>query len=199
MTQGAMDCFRPRRLGHANFYVGDYLNALTFYTSVAGLNEAYVQPNNLASFVSNGNTYHDVGLIDVKSRHNHDHKPAGLNHLAFELETEADLVAGYDRAVAAGVTFASVQDHDVAHSLYTSDPEGNVVEIYADVIKDWRSNRHGVINKEKPNWIPGVTSTPLTGRDLPFEARVARGARGNGFRGDVRLLHRLRRSHAHGR
>jgi hypothetical protein len=36
----------------------------------------------------------------TKSRHNHDHRAAGLNHLAFELETEADLVAGYRRAVA---------------------------------------------------------------------------------------------------
>jgi catechol 2,3-dioxygenase len=168
--------FRPRRLGHANLYVLDYLDALKFYTEVAGFREAYVQPNNLASFVSNGNTYHDVGLIDVRSRHNHEHSPAGLNHFAFEMENEAELVEGYRRAVAAGVEFESVQDHDVAHSLYMFDPDGNRVEVYADVIEDWRSNRHGIINKEKPKWIPGVTSPALTDRNYPQDPELHRSA-----------------------
>ena len=159
--------FRPRRLGHANLYVKDYLDSLKFYTEVAGFREAYVQPNNRASFVSNGNTYHDFGLIDVLSRHNHEKSPPGLNHFAFEMENEAELVAGYNRAVAAGIEFESVQDHDVAHSLYMFDPDGNRVEIYADVIEDWRSNRHGIINKEKPKWVPGVTSEPSTDRNYP--------------------------------
>ena len=61
----ARDFFRPRRLGHTNLFVGDYLAAQKFYYQVAGLNEAYRQPDNLASFVGNGNSYHDLTLIDV--------------------------------------------------------------------------------------------------------------------------------------
>ena len=39
----------------------------------------------------------------------------------------------YNRAKAAGVRFAFVMDHDVARSVYKHDPDGNMVEIYADV------------------------------------------------------------------
>jgi catechol 2,3-dioxygenase len=88
-------------------------------------------------------------------------------HLAFELETEADLVEGYNRAKTAGVEFAFVMDHDVARSVYKHDPDGNMVEIYADVEKDWRALRHGVIIKEKPKWVPGVTAAPQAEKNYP--------------------------------
>jgi catechol 2,3-dioxygenase len=157
------DFFRPRRLGHANIFISDYERAAEFYSSVVGIREAYRQPDNRASFVSNGNTYHDFGLTAVDSRYARPGQKAGaLYHLAFELENEADLVEGYNRSIAAGHKYKLIQDHDVAHSLYLPDPEGNMVEIYADVMKDWRSNRHGVIIKEKPEWIPGVTNVPQT-------------------------------------
>ena len=51
------------------------------------------------------------------------------------------MVDGYNRANAAGVPFSFVMDHDVARSLYQHDPDGNMVEIYADVEKDWRAMR----------------------------------------------------------
>ena len=61
------DFFRPRRLGHANLFVSDYVEAQKFYYSVAGIHEAYRQPDNMASFITNGNTYHDFGLTDIHS------------------------------------------------------------------------------------------------------------------------------------
>lgn len=166
------DFFRPRRLGHANLYVNDYLAAQKFYYEVAGFNEAYRQPDNLASFVSNGNSYHDLTLVDVHSHYNSAHEPPGLNHIAFELETEADLAAGWRRAVAAGHEFRAA-DHDVAHSLYAADPDGNGVEIYADVVKNWRAVRSGIIIKQKPKYVPGVTSPALTERFYPQNPQIA--------------------------
>lgn len=159
--------FQPRRLGHANLFVSDYERAAAYYNSVVGLREVYRQPDNMASFVSNGNTYHDLGLTDARSKYARKGQAPGLWHLAFELETEVDLVDGYRRAIEAGVQFAFMQDHDVAHSLYQRDPDGLLVEIYADVMKDWRSNRHGTIIKEKPEYIPGVTSPPNEERNYP--------------------------------
>ena len=154
-------------------FVRDYLAAQKFYYEVAGFHEAYRQPDNLASFVSNGNSYHDLTLVDLRSHYNKQgpDRPVGLNHIAFELETEVDLVAGYGRAVAAGMTFHCA-DHDVAHSLYTEDPEGNGVEFYADVMKDWRSNRHGVIIKQKPKYVPGVNSPANTERNYPVDPEI---------------------------
>lgn len=167
--------FRPRRLGHANLFVTDYVKAAEFYTNVLGFEEVYRQPDaNMSSFISNGNTYHDFGLTDIHSRYAAKDQKPGLYHIAFELETEAALVDGYNRALAAGVKFRAARDQDVARSLYTYDPDHTHIELYADTVADWRSIRHGIIIKKKPEWIPGVTSVPLTdhlypkGDDLRF-------------------------------
>jgi catechol 2,3-dioxygenase len=159
--------FKPRRLGHANLFVSNYDRAAEFYKSVVGFEEVYRQPDNQASFLSNGNTYHDLALTDIHSKYAAKNQKPGIWHLAFELETEADMVDGYNRARADGVPFSFVMDHDVARSLYQNDPDGNMVEIYADVEKDWRPMRQGIIIKEKPVWIPGVTSVPLTEKNYP--------------------------------
>ena len=169
---GSRDFFRPRRLGHANLFVSDYVEAQKFYHSVAGIQEAYRQPDNRASFITNGNTYHDFGLTDVASPYAPKGQTPGLNHIAFELETEVDLVEGYNRAVAAGVKFSHTRDHDVAHSLYIRDPDGNMVEIYADVIREWWTNRQGTIIKKKPDYIPGVTSVPTSEKNYPIDPKI---------------------------
>ena len=154
VRQGA--CFAPRRLGHVNLYVSDVDRSYAFYRRVIGLDESYVQPLNRAAFLGNNNTHHDVAVIDI-------HGPlargagVGLNHLAFELESEADLCEGYRRALDAGVKYAMTMDHDIAHSIYGRDPDGNMNEIYADVIRDWRGARSGVVTKPKPKWWPGAT------------------------------------------
>jgi len=148
--------FSPRRLGHVNLYVDDVDRSYKFYTTVAGLEESYIQPLNKAAFLGNNNTHHDVAVIDIHGRLGRGNV-VGLNHLAFELENEIDLVEGYERAVAAGVKYAMTLDHDIAHSIYGRDPDGNMNEIYADVIKDWRAARSGVVTKPKPDWAPGKT------------------------------------------
>lgn len=160
-AQASGPCFQPRRLGHANLFVGNYERAFDFYNRVAGFEEVYRQPDVPASFISNGNTYHDFGLTDLSSRYAPPGQRPGLFHIALEVETEVDLVDGYRRALAQGGQFAFCQNHDVAHSLYQYDPDGNMVEVYADVFEDWRAARHGVISGKKPEWIPGVTTVPV--------------------------------------
>lgn len=151
--------FAPRRLGHVNLYVDNLERSHDFYRRIAGLGESYVQPLNRAAFLGNNNTHHDVAVIDF-------HGPLGrgsgvrLNHLAFELENEVDLVTGYRLASSAGVKYAMTMDHDIAHSIYGRDPDGNMNEVYADVVKDWRAARSGVVTKAKGKWAPG--STPPT-------------------------------------
>lgn len=164
--------FKPRRFAHVNIFVDGYEKAADFYTNVVGFEEVYRQPVNLASFLSNGNTYHDFALLDVRCRHAAENQKPGLFHIALELETEVDLVEGYRKALAAGVKFDHTMDHDVAHSVYTTDPDGNIVEIYADVIQDWRPIKHGESNKEKPQWIPGVTTVPIAEPLHPMDPEI---------------------------
>jgi len=160
-TEKTQRYFSPRRLGHANLWVSDYERAYDYYRNVIGFEHAYIQPDNQASFVSNGNTYHDYGLIDIHGRYAKPGQNPGLNHFAFELRNELELAEGYRRAKAAGVQFSSLQDHDVAHAAYQLDPDGNQVEVYADVVADWRAARSGVIIKEKPAYVPGESSEPV--------------------------------------
>ena len=68
--------WRPRRFAHANMFIGSYERAAEFYRDIVGFAEVYRQPNNMAAFMSNGNTYHDLGLTDIHSRYcDPDQKP----------------------------------------------------------------------------------------------------------------------------
>ena len=143
--------FRPRRLGHVNFYVTDLQRSLAFYEHVCGLERVRIEAAINAGFLSNGNTHHDVGLIEVSRgadrigrdghvqiRSTRGTRP-GLNHLGWEMESQAELVAAYARMVEAGLKPTALYDHIISHAVYVADPDGNVHEFYADSMKDWRS------------------------------------------------------------
>jgi catechol 2,3-dioxygenase len=141
--------FGPRRLAHGKFFVRDVETSLDFYQRVCGLTLVFREPGIQAVFLSNGNSHHDVALmgISTEARIGRDGQvqvprgrgtAPGLNHLGFEMATEAQLVAAYHRAVAAGLPLHRTADHQIAHSVYLFDPEGNYLELYADATDDWR-------------------------------------------------------------
>lgn len=146
--------FRPRRLGHVNIYVSDLDRSMDYFNAVVGLEEVYRRPPIKGGFLSNGNTHHDIGMVETSSPLCRTGR-AGLNHLAFEMENEAALVAGYKRLADPARAFPRTIDHDITRSIYGQDPDGNAVEIYADMHKDWRSRRTGDVTKETPKWVPG--------------------------------------------
>ena len=159
MTQVKAPFFRARRLGHANLFVTDVERSLDFYNRVVGIEEVYrkaaptyLQGPAVGGFLSNGNTHHDIAVF------RHSSAPT-LNHLAFELECEADLIEGYRAAADAGTTF-HVSDHDITRSLYTRDPDGNGIEIYSDSTKEWRKLRGDgrTVRYGEAPWTPGDPS-----------------------------------------
>jgi catechol 2,3-dioxygenase len=77
-----------------------------------------------------------------------------LNHIAWEMPNEAELVAGYERAHAAGIDISRTADHQIAHSVYMRDPDENVVEFYSDTVKDWRNVLHGEVDLITSRWDP---------------------------------------------
>lgn len=178
--------FRPRRIGHVNLVVSSMENSMRFYNTVVGLEEAYRVVAINGGFLSNGNTHHDIGMIGSSGPAGRGRKP-GLNHLAFELETEVDLVKGYDQAVKDGMKFQRTLDHDIAHSAYAEDPDGNSCELYADVIRDWRNARTGNVTKPKPVWWPGLTE-PSSERNYDPAPDI--------HRVDEAIFHPVRTKHA---
>jgi catechol 2,3-dioxygenase len=178
--------FRPRRLGHVNLIVDSTEESMRFYNAVIGFEEAYRVVAIKGGFLSNGNTHHDVGMIEASGPAGRGRKP-GLNHLAFELETEVDLVSGYKLALDDGMVFQRTLDHDIAHSAYAADPDGNSCELYADVIRDWRNARTGTVTKPKPEWWPGLTE-PSAERNYDPAPQIQRV--------DEAVFHPLRTKHA---
>ena len=140
--------FAPRRLGHTNMFVDDLDASMKFYNRVAGFEEVF-RTKTGAGFLSNGNTHHDLGLVQTTAepRLGRDGKPlpssnramtAGLNHLGWELESEKLLIEAYDRAVDEGYPIHQCIDHHPTRSIYLFDPDGHMHEFYCDVLKDWR-------------------------------------------------------------
>ena len=150
--------FRPRRLGHVNYWVSDVAKTAEFYQDVAGLQTVYTRPGLKAYFLSNGNTYHDTAIFDVTGPRG-EGRVNGMHHAAFELETETELVEDYANIGKYGFEFDWNLSADVAHCCYGHDPEGNRFEVYADVKADWREERTGEIvgPNRNPDWQPGAT------------------------------------------
>ena len=158
--------FRPRRLGHANLWVEDLGRSQTFYNEVCGLTVEFSEPDLVATFLGTGNTPHDLGMIETtggKARYGRNGllqipegvgSSVGLGHLAWELENEVELVDAYRRARDAKVEMDMTVDHQVAHSVYVFDPDGNYMEYYCDTVKDWRSILHGEMELITSGWDP---------------------------------------------
>ena len=154
--------FQPRRIAHVNYVVSDLNRLMDFYIEILGIEEVYRTPETSAGFVSNGNTHHDIGVVDISGDFAKSiDAQVGLYHFGYEIETEAALVEGYHRSVADHVQWVKTRTHDVAHSVYGMDPDGITFELYADVTKDWRNRRKGTVTKKKPVWTPGCTP-PIT-------------------------------------
>ena len=191
--------FGPRRLGHVNLFVENLERSMQFYEGVCGIEEVAREPGIGAGFLSNGNTHHDVGLIQIsdgtakRGRDGHLQIPAergkraGLNHLGWELENEVELVAAYRRAEALGLPLHRLADHQISHSVYLFDPDGHLHEFYADAMKDWRSFFKGEMDLITGEWTP---DNPPASSEAKYDPNPEI------QRVDPALVHSVRTSHA---
>ncbi|MFO0997777.1 MAG: VOC family protein [Alphaproteobacteria bacterium] len=153
---GRQPLFAVRRLGHVNLFVADIDRSVSFYQDVIGLGVAWRRSNMRTGFLSNGNSHHDIGLIDLHGPLGETPTPA-LNHLAFELETQVDLVDGYRRGLSSGFDFTAMYDHEISHSLYYKNPDGDLIEVYADTDVNWQERLVNPIKPSLDKWVPGAT------------------------------------------
>ncbi len=178
--------FAPRRLGHVNLWVNDINVSERFYNETCGLTVEFTEPDLVATFLGTGHTPHDLGMmettkgVDRYGRNGLLQLPGtiglnpGLNHLAWELENEAELVAAWRRLKADSVETDMTVDHQVAHSVYMFDPDMNYNEFYCDTVKNWRSVLHGAMELITSAWDPDVASPATKGlyEDSPELRRV---------------------------
>jgi catechol 2,3-dioxygenase len=150
--------FRPRRLGHINIYIGEYERSVRFYREIAGLGDGWTRPAIGGGFFNNGFTHHDIGFIPWSSPITRKSVPGpGLNHLGFELESEAELVSDFQAARADGITFHATVDHLLARSVYSWDPDGFGIELYADTEISYNQPDFLQLRRASGEWLPGNT------------------------------------------
>jgi catechol 2,3-dioxygenase len=73
---------------------------------------------------------------------------SGLFHLAILVPSRADLARALQRVAEAGWRLSGASDHLVSEALYTSDPEGNGIELYRDRPRDEWPVRDGVLQMD---------------------------------------------------
>jgi catechol 2,3-dioxygenase len=158
--------FRPRRLAHVNLWVDDIARSEAFYRDTCGLMIEFTEPDLEATFMGVGHTQHDLGMM--KTTHGQDRygrdgilqipghigQVPGLNHIAWEVHNEAELLKAHRAARQAGVRLDTAMDHQIAHSIYLFDPDGNYNEFYSDTIADWRSVLAGEMGLITGRWDP---------------------------------------------
>ncbi|TQS43188.1 VOC family protein [Cryptosporangium phraense] len=144
-----MTGFGPRRLAHVNLFVSDLERSTAFYTEVCGLDVVFEEPGISAVFLSNGTSHHDLALMEVTpgervGRDGHVQvsrgrgRRAGLNHLGWEMASEAALVEAIHDVRGQGVKLHRTVDHQISRSAYVFDPDEVYLEFYCDAAEDWR-------------------------------------------------------------
>lgn len=136
-------------MNHAVLYVRDSARHRAFYEEVLGFITVIDEPGRFAFMrAPKSDNHHDIAFFTIGS----DAAPSsagrdsvGMYHLAWEVETLADLVEMHARLSAAGVLKGS-SDHGANKSLYCMDPDGLEFEVMWLVPADrWGAEEHEAI------------------------------------------------------
>jgi catechol-2,3-dioxygenase len=121
-----------RRLNHAVLYVRDAEATAGFYQQILAFERLPMGFPGAVFMRAPGSTNdHDLGLFSVGSNAGPSaagRQSVGLYHLAWEVDTLAELEALAGRLRAAGV-LVGASDHGTTKSLYAKDPDGLEFEV----------------------------------------------------------------------
>ncbi|WP_369257228.1 VOC family protein [Geodermatophilus amargosae] len=132
-----------QRLNHAVLYIRDVERSTAFYRDVLGFRVKVEIPGRAVFLQAEGSTNdHDLGLFAVGTGAGPSQAgraTVGLYHLAWEVDTLAELARVRDALVAAGA-LVGASDHATTKALYAQDPDGLEFEVSwllpADLISD---------------------------------------------------------------
>lgn len=127
-----------KSLGHVVLKSADLARSEKFYSRVLGMKVcAHYDDNGMKMvFFSLGN-HHDLAIMESPDTDGAA-PSSGLHHVAFCIGSEmTELLEARDYLESEGLELMPV-DHDVTKSLYFSDPDGNMVEVYVDVSDGWK-------------------------------------------------------------
>jgi catechol 2,3-dioxygenase len=156
---------KPQRLGHLIIGVRSVERAKAFYHGVLGLDVTIeLKEPRMVLFASNLRDHHEIGCLEL-GENAEPIRPGqiGLNHVAFRMATEQELIEAYKRLRAANVPVECTVDHGLTHSIYLTDPDSYTVEIYCDQpcsIADVAKKPELVMGMDKLEFAPDAPALP---------------------------------------
>ena len=132
-----------QRVGHVVIKMRDLEKAREFYQGVLGMKIS--QERDFGIFFRFGDYHHDIAVFKTAPDAELPRQDqVGLVHVAVVDDSVETVRATYERCKEKGVEIVGTTDHGMTKSLYIHDPEGNTIEIYAEVPEyNWRDNGFG--------------------------------------------------------
>jgi catechol 2,3-dioxygenase len=143
----------PDRIGHVVIKVRNLERSKQFFGDVLGLKLMMELPKlKIAFFASNGRDHHEIACAEVGADADRQHShQVGLQHIAFRLRDEEHLRAAYRELKEKQVPIAFTVDHGITKSIYFTDPDGMMFEVYCDnppeYIARMRENKYAGTDK----------------------------------------------------
>ena len=140
---------RIHELGHVVLYVTDVEMMATFYRDILGFKQT--AGNKGMALFSSGRTHHELLLIEIGGVPREKHYPEpGLYHIGFKIgNSKEEIKEAYDHLKKNRVRILGTTDHGVTHSIYILDPDGNELELYADMDDSWRKDPMKILAPHK--------------------------------------------------
>ncbi len=144
-----------KELGRVVLYVTNLERVAGFYRDVLGFKEVGrmdLGGKSGAAAFSSGRTHHELLLIEVGGNPEPRHAPRpGLYHIGFKVaDSHDELKKVYRELKEKNVPIVGMSDHTVTHSIYILDPDGNELELYADISDEWKQDPSKVLAPIKP-------------------------------------------------
>jgi len=120
-----------QRLNHAVLYVRDVEQSSAFYREVLGFRQVMGMPGAAFLQAAGSANDHDLGLFQVGAQAGDSaagRGSVGLYHLAWEVDTLAELMRIEAALIAAGA-LVGASDHGTTKALYARDPNGLEFEV----------------------------------------------------------------------
>jgi catechol 2,3-dioxygenase len=119
------------KIAFAHRTVSDMQRALSFYQEKVGFHLVQ-RVNGSAALSASGKRPASIYLTELRDAEPRPSRTTGLYHVAIRLPNRAELGRTLQRLLAHDWRFFGAADHGVSEALYTADPDGNGVELYAD-------------------------------------------------------------------